>query len=93
VHWDWRFRCRIIAVESDGRSSSTPASCAGSARSGRRLTVIVVDNGIFENIGEPAPHASFNTDLAKMAEQQGVSIAAAFEGEDNRWTTPKPWSP
>ena len=35
------------------------------------LTVVVMDNGIYENIGGPPTHTSSNTDLARMAEGAG----------------------
>jgi sulfopyruvate decarboxylase subunit beta len=35
------------------------------------LTVVVMDNGIYENIGGPPTHTSANTDLAKMAKGAG----------------------
>ena len=35
------------------------------------LTVVVMDNGIYENIGGPPTHTSANTDLARMASGAG----------------------
>ena len=63
---------RIIAIESDGSVLlNTGAMCTLGKERPPNLTVVVMDNGIYENIGGLATHTSFNTDLAKMAEGAG----------------------
>jgi len=63
---------RIIAFETDGSVlMNTGAMCTLGCERPANLTVLVVDNGIYENIGGPPTHTSRNTDLAKMAEGAG----------------------
>jgi hypothetical protein len=66
---------RRIMVD-DGRSGSTPASCACPARSGHRLTVIVIDHLRKHR----RPHTSFNADPAKMAEGAGRLDCGSLRG-------------
>lgn len=63
---------RIIALETDGSVlMNTGAMCTlGSERPGN-LTVVVVDNGMYESIGGPPTLTARNTDLAKMADGAG----------------------
>jgi sulfopyruvate decarboxylase subunit beta len=63
---------RIIAIESDGSVLlNTGVMCTLGNERPPNLTVVVMDNGIYENIGGPPTHTSFNTDLARMAEGAG----------------------
>src|SRR6516164_1081186 len=63
---------RIIAIESDGSVLlNTGVMCTLGKERPPNLTVVVMDNGIYENIGGPLTHTSANTDLAKMAEGAG----------------------
>jgi len=63
---------RIIAFKTDGSVlMNTGAMCTLGCERPPNLTVLVVDNGIYENIGGPPTHTSRNTDLAKMAEGAG----------------------
>ena len=63
---------RILALESDGSVlMNTGAMCTLGNERPSNLTVVVMDNGIYENIGGPPTHTSRNTDLAKMAEGAG----------------------
>jgi hypothetical protein len=59
---------RIIAIETDGSVLlNTGVMCTLGKERPPNLTVVVMDNGIYENIGGPPTHTSANTDLAKMA--------------------------
>ena len=63
---------RIIAIESDGSVLlNTGVMCTLGKERPENLTVVVMDNGIYENIGGPPTHTSANTDLARMAEGAG----------------------
>ncbi|HEX9545974.1 MAG TPA: thiamine pyrophosphate-dependent enzyme [Acidimicrobiales bacterium] len=63
---------RIIAIESDGSVLlNTGVMCTLGKERPANLTVVVMDNGIYENIGGPPTHTSFNADLARMAEGAG----------------------
>jgi len=63
---------RVIALESDGSVlMNTGAMCTLGSYRPRNLSVVVMDNGIYENIGGPPTHTSRNTDLAKMAAGAG----------------------
>jgi thiamine pyrophosphate-dependent acetolactate synthase large subunit-like protein len=63
---------RIIALETDGSAlMNTGILCTLGAQRPPNLTVVVMDNGIYENIGGPLTLTSKNTDLAKMAEGAG----------------------
>ena len=75
---------RIIAIESDG-SVLLNTGVIMHARKGRprNLTVVVMDNGIYENIGGPPTHTSFDADLAKMAEGAGcLNCVTAREADE-----------
>jgi sulfopyruvate decarboxylase subunit beta len=79
---------RIIALESDGSVlMNTGAMCTLGAYRPANLTVVVMDNGIYENIGGPATHTSRHTDLAKMADGAGclnslsIDVIDRFEPE------------
>jgi thiamine pyrophosphate-dependent acetolactate synthase large subunit-like protein len=63
---------RIVALESDGSVlMNTGALCTLGAERPPNLTVVVMDNGIYESIGGPATHTARRTDLARMAEAAG----------------------
>jgi sulfopyruvate decarboxylase subunit beta len=63
---------RIIVIESDGSVlMNTGVMCTLGNQRPKNLTIVVMDNGIYENIGGPPTHTSGNTDLAKMAEGAG----------------------
>jgi thiamine pyrophosphate-dependent acetolactate synthase large subunit-like protein len=69
---------RVIAVESDGSVlMNTGAMCTLGAERPANLTVVVMDNGIYENIGGQPTHTSRGTDLAAMARAAGCPDAAA----------------
>jgi thiamine pyrophosphate-dependent acetolactate synthase large subunit-like protein len=60
---------RIVAFESDGSMlMNTGILCTLGAERPPNLTVLVFDNGIYENIGGPPTLTSKNTDLARMAD-------------------------
>ena len=68
---------RILVLESDGSVLlNTGAMCTLGNERPPNLTVIVMDNGIYENIGGPPTHTSRNTDLAVMAAGAGCLNAA-----------------
>jgi sulfopyruvate decarboxylase subunit beta len=78
---------RIIAIESDGSVLlNTGVMCTLGKERPPNLTVVVMDNGIYENIGGPPTHTSANTDLAKMAEGAGClnCVTAREAGEFDR---------
>jgi sulfopyruvate decarboxylase subunit beta len=63
---------RIVAIESDGSMLlNTGIMCTLGKERPENLTIVVMDNGIYENIGGPPTHTSANTDLAKMAAGAG----------------------
>lgn len=63
---------RLIAIESDGSVlMNTGAMCTLGSERPPNLTIVVMDNGVYENIGGPPTLTSRNTDLAKMAEGAG----------------------
>lgn len=66
---------RIVALETDGSMLlNTGVMCTLGAERQPNLTVIVFDNGIYENIGGPPTHTSRNTDLALMAAGAGCPL-------------------
>jgi sulfopyruvate decarboxylase subunit beta len=63
---------RVVSLETDGSMLlNTGQMCTLGAERQPNLTVIVFDNGIYENIGGPPTHTARNTDLAKMADGAG----------------------
>jgi thiamine pyrophosphate-dependent acetolactate synthase large subunit-like protein len=63
---------RIVALETDGSVlMNTGAMCTLGTQRPANLTVLVMDNEIYENIGGPPTLTAHNTDLAKMAEGAG----------------------
>lgn len=75
---------RIVAIESDGSMLlNTGIMCTLGKERPSNLTVIVMDNGIYENIGGPPTHTAANTNLAKMAEGAGcINCHTASELQD-----------
>ena len=74
---------RVLALETDGSVlMNTGALCTlGSQRPGN-LTVVVMDNGIYEIIGGAPTLTSQNTDLAKMATGAGCINAVTVRDVD-----------
>jgi sulfopyruvate decarboxylase subunit beta len=71
---------RIVALDSDGSMlMNTGIMCTLGAERPNNLTVVVMDNGIYESIGGPITHTSRNTDLAKMAEGAGCVNCATVQ--------------
>jgi thiamine pyrophosphate-dependent acetolactate synthase large subunit-like protein len=81
---------RVIAFESDGSMlMNIGILCTLGCERPANLTVVVMDNGIYENIGGPPTHTSRNTDLAKTAagagclncatEREPAAVRAQFE--------------
>jgi sulfopyruvate decarboxylase subunit beta len=69
---------RVIAIESDGSVlMNSGAMCTLGAERPPNLTVVVMDNGIYENIGGHVTHTSRGTDLAAMARGAGCPDAIA----------------
>jgi sulfopyruvate decarboxylase subunit beta len=63
---------RLIAIESDGSVlMNTGAMCTLGSERPPNMTVVVMDNGVYENIGGPITLTSRNADLARMAEGAG----------------------
>ena len=88
---------KVLALETDGSVlTNTGALCTlGSQRPGN-LTVVVLDNGIYEIIGGAPTLTAQNTDLAKMASGAGcintvtVKDAEGLKREFQKmWTTMK----
>lgn len=64
---------RVVALETDGSMLlNTGILCTLGNERPANLTVIVFDNGIYENIGGPITHTGRNTDLALMAAGGGI---------------------
>jgi thiamine pyrophosphate-dependent acetolactate synthase large subunit-like protein len=74
---------RVLALETDGSVlMNTGALCTlGSQRPGN-LTVVVMDNGLYEIIGSAPSLTSHNADLAKMAEGAGCINAVTVRNVD-----------
>lgn len=70
---------RVVALETDGSMlMNTGIMCTLGNERPPNLTVIVFDNGIYENIGGPPTHTAKNTDLAKMAAGAGCINALSL---------------
>jgi len=95
---------RILTLESDGSVlMNTGAMCTLGNERPPNMTVVVMDNGIYENIGGPPTHTSRNTDLAKMADGAGclnantartlvdfeAAFKAAWEGDQMAYIVAK----
>jgi sulfopyruvate decarboxylase subunit beta len=67
---------RVVALETDGSMlMNTGILCTLGCERPANLTVIVFDNGIYENIGGPVTHTGRHTDLAVMAAGGGCPLA------------------
>src|SRR5258708_26426109 len=75
---------RIIAIESDGSVLlNTGVMCTLGKERPANLTVVVMDNGIYENIGGPPTPPSVNADLAKIAEgARGLNFVPRREADE-----------
>ncbi len=63
---------RIVAIDSDGSILlNLGVLCTLGAQRPRNLTVVVMDNGMYDSVGGHATHTARNTDLARMAEGAG----------------------
>jgi thiamine pyrophosphate-dependent acetolactate synthase large subunit-like protein len=75
---------RIVALETDGSMLlNTGILCTLGNERPPNLTVIVFDNGIYENIGGPITHTGRNTDLAMMAAGGGCPLTETVHSEDD----------
>jgi thiamine pyrophosphate-dependent acetolactate synthase large subunit-like protein len=75
---------RVVAIESDGSVlMNTGAMCTLGAEQPANLTVVVMDNGIYENIGGFPTHTSRRADLARMAAAAGCDVAASAGDADS----------
>lgn len=67
---------RVICIDTDGSLlMNTGILCTLGCERQPNLTHIVMDNGLYENIGGPVTHSGRNTDLALMARGGGVEKA------------------
>ena len=58
---------------------NTGVLCTIGSQRPENLTIVVMDNEIYENIGGPPTHTAWNTDLAKMAAGAGCLNAKSVE--------------
>ncbi len=74
---------RIITLESDGSVlMNTGSMCTLGNELPPNLTVVVMDNGMYESIGAPPTLTSRRTDLARMAEGAGcINTATVSDPE------------
>jgi sulfopyruvate decarboxylase subunit beta len=71
---------RVIAIESDGSVlMNTGAMCTLGSERPANLTIAVMDNGMYENIGGHPTHTSGGTDLAAMALAAGCPDAVCTD--------------
>jgi thiamine pyrophosphate-dependent acetolactate synthase large subunit-like protein len=85
---------RVLALETDGSVlMNTGAMCTLGSQRPRNLTVVVLDNSLYEILGGAPPLTAQNTDLAKMASGAGcintvtVDDTASLEREFKKmWT-------
>ena len=85
---------KVLALETDGSVlMNTGALCTlGSQRPGN-LTVVVMDNGIYEIIGGAPTLTAQNTDLAKMAEGAGcINTVTVKDAEGLKREFQKMWT-
>lgn len=74
---------RIVALETDGSMlMNTGILCTLGCERPANLTVIVFDNGIYENIGGPVTHTGRNTDLGMMAAGGGCPLTETVRDTD-----------
>lgn len=85
---------RILALETDGSVlMNTGALCTLGSQRPRNLTVVVMDNGIYEIIGGAPTLTSQNTDLAKMANGAGcINAVTVRDVEDLKHEFQKMWT-
>jgi thiamine pyrophosphate-dependent acetolactate synthase large subunit-like protein len=68
---------RVIALDSDGSMLlNTGVMCTLGDQRPANLTVVVLDNGLYESGGGASSHTARNTDLAKMAAGAGCPDCA-----------------
>jgi sulfopyruvate decarboxylase subunit beta len=71
---------RVVALETDGSMLlNTGILCTLGNERPPNLTVIVFDNGIYENIGGAITHTGRNTDLAVMAAGGGCPLTQTVQ--------------
>jgi thiamine pyrophosphate-dependent acetolactate synthase large subunit-like protein len=71
---------RVVAVESDGSVLMNAGAMATlGAERPPNLTVVVLDNGMYESIGGPPTLTARHADLARMAEGAGCPNSLAVE--------------
>src|SRR5262245_5460358 len=67
---------RVIAIESDGSVlMNTGAMCTLGSERPENLTIVLMDNSMYENIGGHPTHTAVGTDLAAMALAAGCPDA------------------
>lgn len=72
---------RVIALDTDGSLlMNTGILCTLGAERPGNLTILVLDNGIYESIGGSPTLTSFNTDLAAMASGAGCTNCVTVDG-------------
>ncbi|HEX6208493.1 MAG TPA: thiamine pyrophosphate-dependent enzyme [Actinomycetota bacterium] len=73
---------RVVAVESDGSVLMNAGAMATlGAERPPNLTVVVLDNGMYESIGGPPTLTARHADLARMAEGAGCPNSLAVDGQ------------
>jgi thiamine pyrophosphate-dependent acetolactate synthase large subunit-like protein len=84
---------RILALETDGSVlMNTGALCTLGNQRPSNMTVVVMDNGLYESIGGEPTLTSQNTDLAKMASGAGcINAITARDSESLRNEFQKMW--
>jgi sulfopyruvate decarboxylase subunit beta len=71
---------RVVAIESDGSVlMNTGAMCTLAAERPDNLTILVMDNAMYENIGGFATHTAGATNLAAMAAGAGCPNTATAD--------------
>ncbi|MBO9521293.1 MAG: hypothetical protein J7518_07125 [Nocardioidaceae bacterium] len=74
---------RIVAIETDGSVlMNLGILCTLGAERPSNLTIVVLDNGLYECIGSAPTLTSRNADLEKIAEGAGVLNTATVTDED-----------
>jgi thiamine pyrophosphate-dependent acetolactate synthase large subunit-like protein len=75
---------RVLALETDGSVlMNTGAMCTLGSQRPNNLTVVVMDNGIYEIIGGAPTLTSQNTDIAKMADGAGCTNVKTVHDTDS----------
>jgi sulfopyruvate decarboxylase subunit beta len=85
---------RVLSLETDGSVlMNTGALCTLGSQRPRNLTVVVMDNGIYEIIGGAPTLTSQNTDLAKMASGAGcINAVTVRDAESLKREFEKMWT-